>query len=390
MDDDAQQTTAPAPLPTNTTAMKDPKSHLTDEKEENNWCHRRPSRTSMHQEEATIWSQWRIKLLYAVVVPAAIVYLLLYFDRQHQYRHQHNGYHPQQRHHPYRPMPTGAEHQGRHWEEHIMTQPPMVEDRTLVSKYSFDVNERGFGAQLAHLYQRRLDFVNRGFSGYNSEQAIHLLPQFLPKKASLADPTTPRVQFLTIYFGTNDSCLPDSVQHVKLEKYEANIRSLIDMVHHPDSPTYSPETRILLICPGRLDEPKWTLHRQAQGRPMDRSAAMTEQYVERCRAIGQEYHAKSEKEGSKLHRVHVVDTWALMTEQIDSGKRILADYVHDGVHLASAGNDLIFQEIMRIIQTHYPEWDPEKMPMHAPWWGDLDPSNLENQLLIGANKRTKV
>ncbi|KAG0076261.1 hypothetical protein BGZ93_003997, partial [Podila epicladia] len=205
--------------------------------------------------------------------------------------------------------------------------------------YSFDVNERGFGAQLAHLYQRRLDFINRGFSGYNSEQAIHLLPQFLPKKASLANPTTPKVQFLTIYFGTNDSCLPDSVQHVSLEKYEANMRSLIDMIHHPDSPTYSPETRILLICPGRLDEPRWMLHRQEQGRPMDRSSVMTQQYAERCRAIGQECHAKSEKEGGARHRVHVVDTWTLMTEQIESGKRVLADYVHDGVHLASAGND---------------------------------------------------
>jgi len=27
------------------------------------------------------------------------------------------------------------------------------------------VDERGFGAQLAHLFQRRLDIVNRGFSG---------------------------------------------------------------------------------------------------------------------------------------------------------------------------------------------------------------------------------
>ncbi|KAF9389434.1 hypothetical protein CPC16_005792 [Podila verticillata] len=284
----------------------------------------------------------------------------------------------------------------------------MVEDRTIISKtsssmvqhtaydsfllfgdsitqYSFDVNERGFGAQLAHLYQRRLDFINRGFSGYNSEEAIHLLPQFLPKSTSLADPNTPRAQFLTIYFGTNDSCLPDSIQHVALERYDANLRSLIDMVHHPQSPTYSPETKIIVICPGRLDEPKWALHRQEQGRPMDRSAAMTQQYAERCQAIGKEYHDKHI--GSRLHRVHVVDTWGKMTEQIETGKKTLAEHVHDGVHLGSAGNDLIFQEIMKIIQTHYPEWDPEKMSMHAPWWGDLDRSHSRKDLLIRANKQ---
>ncbi|KAG0317005.1 hypothetical protein BG000_004664, partial [Podila horticola] len=137
MDEAAQQKTASTPLLTKITAMKNPKSNLMDEREENNWCrHRRPSRSSMHQEEATIWSQWRIKLLYAVVVPAAIVYLLLYFDRQHQHQHRHYAYHPQQRHHHYRPMPTGPELRNYPWREHAMTQPPMVEDRTPISKTS--------------------------------------------------------------------------------------------------------------------------------------------------------------------------------------------------------------------------------------------------------------
>lgn len=137
MDDEPPQRTASAaPLPNIKTSMKDAKQNLS-EKEDNNWCrHRRPRRSSIHQEQITTWSQWRIKLLYAVIVPAAIVYLLLHFDHQHHHQHQHHAYHSQQPHHPYRPGATaGPKHsQDRHWKEYVTTQPAMVEDRITISK----------------------------------------------------------------------------------------------------------------------------------------------------------------------------------------------------------------------------------------------------------------
>lgn len=166
MDEAAKQKTASTPLLTKITAMKNPKSNLMDERGENNWCrHRRPSRSSMHQEEATIWSQWRIKLLYAVVVPAAIVYLLLYFDRQHQHQHRHYAYHPQQRHHHYRPTPTGPELRYYHWREHAMTQPPMVEDRTPISKVT-KKKSCAFGVLVFCSHKRMCIQQKRGLCSY--------------------------------------------------------------------------------------------------------------------------------------------------------------------------------------------------------------------------------
>ncbi|KAG0051373.1 hypothetical protein BGZ83_003839 [Gryganskiella cystojenkinii] len=251
-----------------------------------------------------------------------------------------------------------------------------------ITQYSFDVNDRGFGAQLAHLFQRRLDIVNRGFSGYTSEQAIHLLPQFLPRKGESA---LSKIQFLSIFLGANDACLPISPQHVNLDRYVQNLRSLIGMVHDPESPTYAPHVRIILIGPPPIDEERWAIRRKERSMAMDRDKDVTRQYADAFLKVGREYQQKNEM--SELHQVDVIDTWGLMTAEVHAGRRTLNDYLRDGLHLASEGNNVIFEQIMYIIRSRYPSWDPETMPMHAPWWGDLDWKHLETELLVCANKK---
>ncbi|KAF9275382.1 hypothetical protein BGZ68_010834 [Mortierella alpina] len=279
-----------------------------------------------------------------------------------------------------------------------------------ITQYSFDVVERGFGAQLAHLFQRRLDVINRGFSGYTSEQAIHLLPQFLPRcsqphqqqqqqlqKSGCQEPledsqssvvSQTKIEFLTLFFGANDACLPVSPQHVDLDRYERNLRMMIDMVHNPASPTYSPETRIVVICPPPIDEIRWAIRRKERGMKMDRDPEVTRLYSETCLRVAKEYQAKNTEQMALQHcQVDVIDTWNIMMEQVKAGKHTLDNYLKDGLHLASQGNDVIFEEIMKIILTRYPEWDPSTMPMHAPWWGHLDRENPEKDLLICGNKQ---
>lgn len=246
------------------------------------------------------------------------------------------------------------------------------------------MDTRGFGAQLAHLYQRRLDFINRGFSGmmiisfvqrakstsrdqpseiiqdaypicflsgYTTEQAIHLLPQFLPRiqqqqqqeqqQGHQFRSTTPKIQFLTIFFGANDASLPPSRQYVELNRYQQNLRELIDIVHNPSLPTYSPETRIILICPPPVHGPRWAAHREGQGKPMDRDEEVAKQYADACLKVGREYQAKNAlQQPAQYHQVDVIDTYGLMMEQVKLGHRTLEDYLKDGVHLASEGNNV--------------------------------------------------
>ncbi|KAG0197275.1 hypothetical protein BGX28_009234 [Mortierella sp. GBA30] len=266
-----------------------------------------------------------------------------------------------------------------------------------ITQHSFNVKEQGFGAQLAHLYQRRLDIINRGFSGYTTEQAIHLLPQFLPRsqhqsqngshqKEESQSPSTSNIQFLTIFYGANDACLAPSPQHVDLARYEENIRTLIDMVHSPDSSTYSPETKVIVICPPPINEDRWALRRKDQGMKMDRDKDVTRRYAEACLRIGKEYRSRNRQQQAQQCQVDVIDTWGIMMEQVRTGKHTLDGYLKDGLHLASEGNNVIFEEIMKVIKSRYPEWDPSTMPMHAPWWGHLDRNSPEDDLMLCGNK----
>ncbi|KAI1298187.1 hypothetical protein EDD11_006869 [Mortierella claussenii] len=281
----------------------------------------------------------------------------------------------QQQQHPHSHLEHQSQDRDRHPKRHsdgsIMVQQTSFDQFLLfgdsITQYSFDVNERGFGAQLAHLFQRRLDLINRGFSGYTSEQAIHLLPQFLPhaqdcqqeqqdiqssvSSSSLTSQPAlrppPKIQFLSIFFGANDACIHPSPQHVDLSRYEHNMRSLIDMVHHPDSPTYSPGTRVIVICPPPIDEAQWAIRRKERGMAMDRNKDVTRQYSEKCRTVAQEYQSKYARQQDQssdnhhhYHQIDVIDTWTLMMDQMQNGQRTLDDYLKDGLHLASAGNDV--------------------------------------------------
>ncbi|KAF9129101.1 hypothetical protein BGW39_004473 [Mortierella sp. 14UC] len=88
----------------------------------------------------------------------------------------------------------------------------------------------------------------------------------------------------------------------------------------------------------------------------------------------------------QAHQVDVIDTWGIMMAQVNAGHRTLSDFLKDGVHLAAEGNNIIFEEIMKVVRNKYPDWDPVKMRMHGPWWRDLDLEHPETDLLICANK----
>jgi isoamyl acetate esterase len=99
----------------------------------------------------------------------------------------------------------------------------------------------GWAAKLADVYQRRADVINRGCSGYNTNDFLKYIP--LPQSCT-------NVCLVTIFFGANDASLYDENprQHVPLEDYRSNLKTLIQAVKKQyNSP------RILLINPPPLD-----------------------------------------------------------------------------------------------------------------------------------------
>ncbi|KAK9709120.1 isoamyl acetate-hydrolyzing esterase [Basidiobolus ranarum] len=230
-----------------------------------------------------------------------------------------------------------------------------------ITQYSFNEELKGWGAALEHRYARKLDVVNRGFSGYNTAWAKHIFPQILPVSK---DGVEVPFELVTIFFGANDAALPSSPQHVPLEQYQQNLRELINMIHSPESKYYSPNTRILLITPPPLDETAWEKHCLEGGRTLDRNAETTYSYVIGCSKVGEEMD------------IPVVNLWQLINEDIFENESELIDYLlDDGLHLNSVGNDVLTVGILDAIKKFWPDIYFENLDMTLPWWGDIDPSN---------------
>jgi lysophospholipase L1-like esterase len=61
----------------------------------------------------------------------------------------------------------------------------------------------GWAGVIADAYQRRVDVINRGYSGYNTRWALSVVDHIFPANA------TGKIGLATIFFGANDAALPD-------------------------------------------------------------------------------------------------------------------------------------------------------------------------------------
>lgn len=72
-----------------------------------------------------------------------------------------------------------------------------------------------------------MDFLVRGYSGYNTRWALKVLDKVFPPEKEVTDGSPVAV---TVFFGANDACLPDrsgSFQHVPIDEYKNNLSSII-------------------------------------------------------------------------------------------------------------------------------------------------------------------
>ncbi|EXJ54499.1 hypothetical protein A1O7_09839 [Cladophialophora yegresii CBS 114405] len=214
-------------------------------------------------------------------------------------------------------------------------------------------------ARLSEWYSRRLDVINRGFSGYTAPMGHEVLQQFFPAD-SVPSQTVPRVQLMTIFFGANDACVPGHPQHVPLQRY---IASLKDMICHPALKLH--DTQVILITPPPVDE------YQLGGR--DRTAEHTAKYAHAALQVGRECN------------LPVLDLWTVFmrragwtegsTSALAGSKdaprsEVLGELLEDGLHLATEGYEVVFCELVKVIEQELPEQTPKRLPMVFPDWKD--------------------
>ncbi|KAK9767444.1 isoamyl acetate-hydrolyzing esterase [Basidiobolus ranarum] len=243
-------------------------------------------------------------------------------------------------------------------------------------------NINGWGAALANEYSGKLDVLNRGYVGYNTEWAKYILEQLLPQNGDSKLKRSSTTELIIIFFGTNDAALPNSSQHIPVEAYGENLRKLVNMIKSPKSPYHSPETRVLLVTPPPLIEQEWEKMCSFRGISLDRKSEVTKIYAQKCKEIGLEMG------------VPVVDLWKKFAKRIKSSreKRVpgrglihgmqLKDYFLDGVHFSELGNNTTFCGIFSAIKKNWPELDPERISMVLPWWDDINTQNPAKSIVF--------
>ncbi|KAI8099006.1 SGNH hydrolase [Halteromyces radiatus] len=236
-----------------------------------------------------------------------------------------------------------------------------------ITQMSFDPSLFGFAANVASAYQRKMDVLNRGFSGYNTDWALPIIRQLLPTVEEQHKQAA-RIELMTIFFGANDAALPFSPQHVPLDRYRTNLTTMIKMIKDSASPFYNPNMRLILITPPPVNESQWKKRCDENGDEMSRSAEITQKYASMVGQVGEE------------QQVVVINLWSRLMEKASEDEKNLSDFLFDGLHLNSNGYKVLFDLFMETIQSRFPEIDPNNIEMEIPGWRDLPLENYEQVL----------
>lgn len=222
-----------------------------------------------------------------------------------------------------------------------------------------------FAQKLAYVYARKLDVINRGLSGYNTTWAIPCFEQCLvPAKAQQDNP---KIRLLMIWFGANDACIPPSPQHVPLHQFKANLSHIINLIKSPESKYYSPTTEILLLTPPPINTFQRAADLDSRDPPLDldRKFEITQAYAEAVKSVALD------------NSVHLVDIFGAIWDKVEHEEKALSKYLNDGLHFTTQGYQVVYEEIIKVINKELPHLHYDRLEMVFPHWSEInwnDPS----------------
>jgi len=219
-----------------------------------------------------------------------------------------------------------------------------------ITQRGFDVQQRGWVASLSHAYTRKADVINRGYSGYNTRWALKVLPIYSKDIMNMRD----KIKLVTIFFGANDAALADRCgQHVPVAEYKMNLGKILDSM----SSTLN-DCAFILISPPPVDEDSW---KEYQCTPeSNRTLEQSELYSKACSEVA---HEKG---------TFFVDVWQAIMNS-DDWKGCLCD----GLHLSGKGNDIVYEELYKTIETNMKHLLPDALSVDAPLYDQIDADNYE-------------
>ncbi|KAI3407002.1 IAH1 [Candida oxycetoniae] len=225
-------------------------------------------------------------------------------------------------------------------------------------------------------YIRKLDILNRGYSGYNSEHARVILPHILDAELNAEKNN---VKLITIFFGTNDGFVDNNpIQPISLERYRENIDYLVSLAIENN-------IKPIVIGPS-LHDPKICKKVLPHLKPGGEDATSNKRYYQ---------YSEAAREVCKNRKVAFVDLWdefrkdggwtrdqlfqvngSLENWEVGS----LGHLLSDGVHFTGHAYKIMYDAIKKAIGKHYPEFLPDNLATNLAVWSDINPTDLKNSI----------
>jgi lysophospholipase L1-like esterase len=194
--------------------------------------------------------------------------------------------------------------------------------------------------------------VNRGFSGYNSRWFLLSLPSILDSLSGGPPPA-----LYTVMLGGNDCALPavSNRQAVPLDDFKANIHSIVKQIqawHQQQRARHSgpgEACRIVLMATPPVADSKWLAHEagmkaKSKG-PSDPS---------RLNTVTGQYAAAMIEVAVELGLPYV-DNWNSLQQQAKADGAGLDDILSDGLHLAPAGQEMLYNALLSTVKVSFPD-----------------------------------
>ena len=184
---------------------------------------------------------------------------------------------------------------------------------------------------MADLLSRRVDVFNRGFGGYNTRWARHVLPTLFPE----SDDAPPHL-LVTCGFGSNDMAAPGEKPHVPLHEYSDNLREILR--HLQRRATY-----VVVLTPTPVHGPtRLAYQKRMYG---DKATGV----LERSTEVAEQYAAAAVRVAAEVG-VAVLDVHALMRADAEWPRYVGAGSASgDGLHLSLEGQRFVAKALLALL-----------------------------------------
>lgn len=282
----------------------------------------------------------------------------------------------------------------------------------------------GWGARLADAYARRADVVLRGYSGYNTEWALSLVPEVFLHTEDDDDGSAagsggggggggegtgsrrPNA-LVTIFFGANDAALPDrssARQHVPLERFKRNLAQLaraalgtvepgglVVIVSCPPVDEVARARKLAAdqggeqdpaVLPPLLPLPERT---NEAARAYSRAAAEVAESLSSSSSSPADAAKTTATAATEPPRVAFLDLWEELggasfptagrsgdwdrDEEKGDPRRLFSD----GLHLSELGSLRVFGSVAAAIAEHRPHLSAAELPLDFPDHSEMEP-----------------